>query len=244
MGVLCCNGRNSGSEEKGDASSPIPEHVQRLPCDTELSSTEGVSIVQSQPDQTKGRSIVSDGHGGRTASASNAELEDIIYRWTDFEGWIYVDAAVPEYAYKIEINAPEGKTFAELARLAFETTFGLSYREGVESTNVWILEREPTSRLAMEPVESHFSNWGTEKTPGGFGYEFRAGSAEDLADVLGKYLDGGIVLDETGLEGYFKFVLSMDHWKPETAIPAVEELGLKVRQAKRDLPVLRIDYAK
>lgn len=244
MCALSCDSGNSSAGVIKAPSSPIPEHIQRLPCDTELSTTEGVSIVQSQPDHTRGRSILSDGYGGRTASASNAGLENIIYRWTEFEGWIYVDAELPEFVYNIEIDAPEGKTSAELARLAFETTFGLDYRESVETTNVWILERDATRLLAMEPVKSHSSNWGTAKTPGGFGYEFRAGSARDLADILGNYLDGGIVLDETGLESYYKFVLSMDHWKPETTIPAVEKLGLKVRQAKRDLPVLRIDYAK
>jgi len=65
---------------------------------------------------------------------------------------------------------------------------------------------------------------------------------EDLADILSKYLDGGLVFDETGLEGFFPFELAMDHWKPETATPALKPLGLKVRQVGRDFPTLRVAY--
>lgn len=244
MFLLCCKSGETNTEGKDIGSSSIPEHIQQLAYDTELSKTEGVSIIRKRPDAAKGRSITSSGFQGSTASASNSHLKDIIYNWTEFDGLIYMDAELPDDVYDIEINAPEGKNFAEVARAAFETTFGLSYTESVESTDVWILERDEAKQLVMEPVESDSSNWGTAQTPGGFGYEFRVGSTEDLADVLGKYFEGGIVFDETGLEGHYKFVLSMDHWKPETAIPAVEKLGLKVTRAKRDLPVLRVDHRK
>ncbi len=241
MFLFCCKGGDSSSEEKGSVSSSIPEHIRQHAYNTELSKTEGVSIIR-RPEQANGWSINTDGYGGRKASVSSSQLGEIIYKLTEFEGLIYIDAELPEEAYDVEINAPEGKTFAELAKTAFETTFGLIYNEIIESTDVWILERDEAKPLAMEPVESDSSNWGTAQTPGGFGYEFRAGSAENLADILGKYLEGGIVLDETNLEGHYKFLLSMDHWKPETAVPGVEKLGLKVIRAKRDLPVLRVDY--
>ncbi len=243
MFLFCCNGGDSNSDDKGTVSSAVPEHIQQLSYDTELSKTEGVSIIR-KPGQTNGWSISSDGNGGRTATASNSQLEKIIYKLTEFEGLIFIDAELPEDTYDIEINAPEGKTFAEMARLAFETTFGLSYIESVESTDVWILERDQAKPLSMESVESQHSMGGTAQTPEGFGYIYQAASTEKLTDVLGEYLEGGIVFDETGLEGYYKFVLSMDHWKPETAIPAIEKLGLKVTRAKRDLSVLHIDYKK
>lgn len=241
--LFCCNGGDSNSEQKAAGSSSIPENIQKLSYDTELSKTEGVSIIR-RPDQANGWSISTDGNGGRTANASNSRLEEVIYKLAEFEGLICIDAELPEDAFDIKINAPEGGTFAEMARLAFEKTFGLNYLKSVEPTDVWILERDPAKTLSMKSVESHHSMGGTAQTPGGFGYIYQAASTEKLTDILAEYLEGGIVIDETGLEGYYEFVLSMNHWKPETAIPAVEKLGLKVVRAKRDLPVLRIDYAR
>lgn len=243
MFLFCCKSGDSNTEEKGTGSSSIPEHIQQLAYDTELSKTEGVSIIRRQG-EANGWSISTDGAGGRTAEISKSQLEETIYKLTEFDGLIFIDAELPEEAYDIEINAPEGKTFAELARAAFETTFGLSYTESVESTDVWILERDPAKPLGLEPVESDRSMGGTARTPDGFGYIYQAAPTEELTEILEEYLEGGIVFDETGLEGHYKFVLSMDHWKPETAIPGVEKLGLKVTRTKRDLPVLRVDYKK
>lgn len=241
--LFCCNGGDSNSEQMGTGSSSIPEHIEKLPYDTELSKAEGVSIYRRH-DTANGWSISTDGNQGRTATVSNSRLDEVIYKLAEFEGLIYIDAELPENAFDIKINAPEGKTFAEMARLAFEQTFGLSYTESSEPTEVWILEQDPAKPLGMESVDSQHSAGGTAQTPGGFGYVYQAATIEKLTDILGEYLEGGIVFDETGLEGHYKFVLSMDHWKPETAIPAVEKLGLKVTRTKRDLAVLRVDYRK
>ena len=58
-------------------------------------------------------------------------------------------------------------------------------------------------------------------------------------DVVTHYVDVP-VLDETGLEGYYGFTVSMDHWKPGTVYPAFEKLGLKLVKTKRPVHVIRI----
>jgi hypothetical protein len=169
---------------KDSESAALPDHILQLPYDIELSTTEGVSIIQSRSGTASDYNFSSDGFGGRSASATNSGLEAIVNQWTEFEGWIFVEAEFPDRTYNVKIEAPEGQTFANLYRQAFESTFGLKYTETVESTDVWVLSKDDSTKITLKPAESHSSNWGTDQTPGGFGYEFRSGSMEDLTDIL------------------------------------------------------------
>lgn len=238
VGFLGCN--DHILEKNPPDSSSIPEEVMDLPFGEQLSKTEGVSIIQCRPKSGSLQSISRDDH---SASATSAYLEDLIYSWTDFEGWVFIEANFPNRTYDVEIKTQEEATVANLARHAFESTFGLRYSEAIEPIDVWVLSVDEKSQKKLPLSDSQSTNWGTKQTSGGFGYDFRAGSMDDLTGVLGKYLEGGIVIDETGLKGFYKFTLAMDHWNPETAAPAVKALGLKVTRAKRELPTLRINYA-
>ena len=222
----------------------VPERILDLPFNAELSEVEGVSIIQVELDPTVGHTITWDTGEWRTASAKNASMTDLLYDWVEFDGWVVVDADFPsDRRYHVEVEAPEGRTNLELIREAFSEVFGLVYRERSELHDVWIL-KNPGNELPMglSEVESQNSGWGTASTPGGFGYDFRAGTMDDLTQVLQKYLEGGIVMNESGLNGHYRFVLSMDHWRPETAMPAVEALGLRVVPVERELPFLRIEH--
>jgi uncharacterized protein (TIGR03435 family) len=240
-GVILLACLSSGCREKKSAeSADIPEKVRNLPFNTELSDVPGVSIIQREAEAFESYSM---SQGLDTAEAKGVHLNQLLLEWVEFSGWIFVDAEIPDRRYDVSVEAPEGTTNLEQLRKAFESVFGLEFVEKSEPMEVWVLERAEESPRGLEPVGGQH-NWGTAQTPGGFGYEFRPGSMEDLVGILGKYLEGGVVLDETGLEGSYKFVLSMDHWDPSTAAPAVEKLGLRVVKAEREMTVMRIDYTE
>lgn len=234
-----CN-RDDSKEE-----AQLPEWIEALPYNIELSKVPGVSIVQVEPSPGEGRMISTDSFEWKSAKAEYAFLGSAIISWCDFEGVISIDADLPENRrYNISIDAPEGATIFPLAQTAFESVFQLEYKEAIETHQVWVLQKTADARKMLVPVDSENSNWGTAQTSGGFGYDFRAGSMKDLAEILSKYLEGGLVFDETGLDGFYRFELAMNHWEPETALPALEPLGLRAVLIDRDLPTLRIDYAE
>ena len=231
------------------ASSPNEDpssSTDSTPLTQELSRIPGVSIVRVNYDRYASQSISANNERWRSASAKNAPLDKLIRKWSDFEGIISIDADIPtKWVYNVEIEATEGQTVASKVQHAFEETFGLSYREGVEKHTVWVLELKETKKPKIKEVDGNGgSSWGTADISGGLGYDFRAGSMDDLAEVLGKYLEGGIVINETGLEGSYNFQLAMNHWEPETAIPAVEALGMIIRKEARNFPTLRVDFVK
>lgn len=239
IGFLIPSCRNDVSSEEVQ----FPEHIEAIPYDTELSNDPEISVKQVVHKPTEIWGVSSDGPDVKTAKGEQALLGDMILSWIDFSGIIVIDADLPQdRRYDVKVEAKGERTISEIVQSSFETIFSLRFQEQIESHQIWIIEKSSSNPANLEPVESDFSSWGTAQTSGGFGYEFRAGSMEDLADILSKYLDGGLVFDETGLEGFFRFELAMDHWKPETAIPALKPLGLKVRQVGRDFPTLRVAY--
>lgn len=222
----------------------LPEWIEALPYNTELSKTPGVSVIQVKTDPIEPRMISSDSAGWKSAQAEHAFLANVIMAWCDFEGIVTIDAELPEdRRYDISIDAPEGTNILELARTAFEAIFRLEYNEAVETHQVWVLQKTPEADERLEPAISENSSWATAQTSGGFGYKVESATMDDLVGILGKYLGDGLVFDETGIEGAYQFELAMDHWEPESALQALELLGLRAVRADREFPTLRIDYA-
>lgn len=219
-----------GCQKETGASSQ--KQNRNLPDNVELSKVKGVSIIQC-PARQYFREMVLD------VKAENAPLSEVIRLWCEFDGWLFIDAKLPDARYNIIVEAKDRQTAWPITKQAFEKVFGLRFVEGKETLDVWVLQKAEDSPRGLSKVEAKFSNWGTEQTSRGFGYEIRAGDMEDLAEIASKYVDEP-VLDETGLTGFYKFTLAMDHWKPQTLFPAVERLGLKLQKTKRELPVMRV----
>ena len=224
--------------KSGDASGDASGRERTLPDNVELSAVEGVSIIQCPASDDPSWAIYGDGNS-QEGTAETAPLSEMIYSWCDFDGWIFIDADLPDARYNVKVTAGEGQSLWPAAKKAFEEAFALRFNEGKEILDVWVFQKAEDPPRGLTRVEATSSNWGTDQTPGGFGYVVRAGTMHDLTKIILKYVDGPVI-DETGLEGYYKFTLSMDHWEPETLFPGIEGLGLKVEQAKRELVVMRV----
>jgi uncharacterized protein (TIGR03435 family) len=181
--------------------------------------------------------------GSRELTAENAALFDAICFFADFGGPIYDNAPLPAGRYDISVEAGQNQDRWKLLKEACERAFAVRVRQINRPEDVHILARDEGHALALAtPAPGAHRGWGTENTPGGFGYRFRNSSMDDLARVIEKYVDTP-VFDETGIEGGYDFELAMDHWKPETVFKAVEQLGLKLVKATRNLDVLVIEKA-
>lgn len=208
-----------------------------LPDDVELSKIKGVSIVQcASPD---GHWTIGEDSASKTAETVAAPLEEVIRRWCPVEGRLVIDAKLPAGLYNIRIEAEPGQSFWSLAEQAFREVFGLRFVQCTEEIDVLVLKQQANIPPELARVDAESSDWGTASTDCGFGYDVRAGTMKDLVDIVSKYFDGP-VLDETGLTGFYKFTLAMDHWEPQTVFPAVEQLGLKLHKAKRQLSVMHV----
>ena len=224
----------------GGSSASSQKEPRKFQDNVELSTVKGVSIVQL-PEGTLERPV------GYTpdltiGTARSGSVSAAIYAWCDFAGWIIIDANLPDAVYEMTVRAQEGGLIWPLAKKALEDVFELRFVEGKEMLDVVVLQKAEDSPHGLVAVEAKGSSWGTAQTPGGFGYEVRAGNMEDLTKIVSEYVEES-VLDETGLSGYYKFTLVMDHWKPKTVFPAVEKLGLKLVKTKRELPVMRVVVA-
>ncbi len=240
-----CGKGTSGGQSSGSS--------RKLPDNVELSKTEGVSIVQlpqgtQYVDPNIGATSYLSGDGiAGPATARNELLSDIIWNWaafgTGFKGWFSIDAELPDARYHVTISLKEGQTVGSLLREAFEPVFGLRFAEANEMLDVHLLVKTRDVPEGLTKVQSETAHGGTTQTPGGFGYMFKAETMTHLASLMEKYVDGP-VLDETGLDGFYAFTLSMDHWKPQTVHPALEALGLRLQPARREVHTLRVKNAQ
>ena len=236
------NDRQSPASDGGDADSAKPPPARTLPDDVELSKVAGVSIVQCPPGDYQGRGYSLDSRSSSIV-AQTAPLPNVLHAWCPFDGWIMIEAEFPDALYNIKVEAEEGASSWPLAKQAFEQVFGLRFVESMELTDVYVIRKIEGAPRGLTESTAESSGWGTKTTSGGFGYEVRGGYMQTLVNIVSDYVDKP-VLDETGLTGFYKFVLAMDHWKPETVFSGVEKLGLKLEKTKRKLHIMRILYAK
>jgi hypothetical protein len=246
LAVVVCLSSCTKQESANAGISTAPataSHARKLPDNTELSKVEGVSIVQCPPSEFSNYSISRD-FGGTTAEARTALLKDVLSDWCEFEGMLKFDAELPEARYNIRVAGEEGQKLWPKTKRAFEQVFGLRFVQQTNEVDVFVLQKAEPSPKGLTPVkDADRANYGTDSTPGGLGYDVKAATMADLTEkILASYLELP-VMDETGLEGYYKFVVSMNHWKPTTVFTAMEKLGLKLQKDKRTLPVMHVVWA-
>lgn len=218
----------------GPVAPSIPEGV-------ELSRTLGISIVRTH--RVLGGLIGF--RGGATPSsfqflANGAPLKEILEVLIRFDGPYFYDTGFPDGFYNVVIDFPEGRDDWVFARETFSSVFGLEFVERNEITDILELRTRPGGPKNMSKASDDDNYFiGTHDTPDGFGYEARAIPMAKLAETVQRYVDQP-VFDATGIEGYFTFTLSMNHWEPDTVHRGLEKLGLELVRAKRDIRVMRI----
>jgi len=228
----------SGCKRASSATAASTTHPgPKLPDNVELSKTPGVSIIQCPVGDYRTYRIQGDGYSV-SGEAVTATIESVIFRWAQVTGWIKIDAALPDARYNIRVDGDDDNNVWSRVKPAFEEVFGIRFVEGMEPTDAVVIQKPQKEPAGLTRVETH-SKWGTAQTPGGFGYKADSASMADLAGIVGKYVDEP-VLDETGLDGNYQFELAMEHSKPETVFPAIENLGLKLVREKRNLNITRV----
>lgn len=215
-----------GTDKSGDGSRS-GQQSKTFPYNVEISSVEGVSIVRCG---AGGGSVVWPG------TTHAAELADIIHEWCDFEGCLITEADLPQGYYNITVKPGKGEAIWPLAKKAFEDVFGLSFVEGKETVDILVLQKGEKHPRGLIQVAQPLVR-GMNHRAGV--YSVGAGSMEDIANIISEYFDD-LVIDETGLTGFYRFTLAMDDSDPNTMFPAVERLGLKLVRTKRELPVMRV----
>ena len=239
---FACRKTAKESERRDQPSASSQDANRKFPDNVELSKIKGVSIVQCPARDYPGHTVYGDGSASE-GRAETAPLSEVIYAWCDFNGWLLIEAELPDARYNISIEAEQGQPIWPLAKKALEDVFGLHFVEGKEMLDVFVLRKTQDPPRGLARVEATSANWGTKQTAGGFGYEIRAGTMQDLTGIISRYVDEPVV-DETGLTGFYRFTLAMDHWQPRTVFSALEALGLKLEKAGRELPVMRVVAAR
>lgn len=99
---------------------------------------------------------------------------------------------------------------------------------------VYILKQKPGMDITFKPSVTEKSSFGFS----GRGYD---GKNVSLADFAKKYLTNELespVVDETGLTGYYDIKTNVEQRDMAGILKSIEELGLTVEKANREMPVI------
>ena len=211
----------------------------------ELSKIEGVSIrrVSTADGYICMLDVFQNEDGTVRGEAKASTVADLIERWHPEPSWIVVEPDVTSDRFNVRVEAPDADALWPRTKRAMEQTLGIRITDEKKPTKVFVIQKAQEVPEGLVKVEARSSNWGTARTPGGFGYKMRAATMQDLAKIAVEYVNVP-VLDETGLEGFYSFTLSMDDWKPETLFPGVQKLGLRLLRTKRELAIVHVTKAE
>jgi uncharacterized protein (TIGR03435 family) len=147
-------------------------------------------------------------------------------------------AADPSFAEKtyevsLKIPTPNRKVLLSLLQRSLEAALGLRTRTEVRDSDVLVLitprEKKPVLRPAEKamPILSDVGQIVSRGT-----------SLEYFCRVLEDRL-GKIVLDATGIQGWYDISVFWNRDDPDSAIPAIQEqLGLEIKTERRPIELL------
>jgi len=209
----------------------------------ELSTVPGVSLRR-----------MPGGQGGQTITvtdlelaARNAGLLDVLaYARGGGEDCFDPESLLPEGSYDVTVRidaeaARSGKASVwDALTAAYAKAFAVRIGRDKREVDVRVLSRAAPQNRGPTPAQDG-EPWSV-RTEGG-GYALAAFTMDDLADFLARKF-GGPVVNETGLEGAYTFLLEAD---PASAAPPVDGLGkagLDLVAGRRAVEAVFVDRAE
>jgi hypothetical protein len=158
-------------------------------------------------------------------------------------GWyksprVLLECDLPARKFAYRIRVPEGSDLSPflLLRQAVEAALGVRLRVDRESRqqDVWILRR--VGPVALDSPEG---NPETGRTAfGDRGIRGENSPVSHLADWIERGRPGMRVLDETGLEGKYDWILKVKSYGLDDLNDSLKKIGLAVRPAQRQVPYI------
>jgi len=157
--------------------------------------------------------------------------------WAAYEtDHLHVDWRMPrdDQTYRVAIRVPEDRESSLLPylRQTLSTVFGIQARWENQERGVYVLRRIEGH---AGPAESHAEHNLVQMMKGKI--TLRHESVKRLCDLLANSLHL-VVVDETGMNGYFDFDVPYQPGQPEVTTQALRELGLEAVKARRSIPIL------
>ncbi|MFP4355935.1 MAG: TIGR03435 family protein [Phycisphaerae bacterium] len=171
--------------------------------------------------------------------AVNQPLIEVIRTAWPRQERIVDSQALPEGNFDVTVAAQDRPLTAwRKLQARLEEQFDLQFALVSTPTEVWLLQRQPDAPMSLTPSdEKRQGNWVDLDE----GWSFAACSTDALVWRIEQIL-GEPVIDQTGLEGLYDFLLPVDHKDPQSVFPGVEKLGLRLVQETQ--PLRRIVIGK
>ncbi len=150
---------------------------------------------------------------------------------------LHLDWRMPEdhQTYRVAIRVPKDResTLLPYMRQTLSTVFGIQARWENQEREVYVLRRTAGS---TGPSESRSEHDMAQALRGKI--TLRHQSVRRLCYFLTNHSLNLVVVDETGMNGYFDFDVPYQPGQPEVALQALKELGFDAIKARRSIPIL------
>ncbi len=170
-------------------------------------------------------------------AAINQPLIDVLRAAWPRNEYIHDLGALPDGRFDVTV-APQSNALTAWRKLqaAVEKRFAVELLLQDYPMDLYVMRKRPDATLQLTPSPRQRPGQSIDLDQG---WSFQGGSGESLAWRLEEILDRPVV-DETGLTGFYDFLLPMRHDEPTSAVKGVETLGLELIEARRDLRVVLI----